>query len=115
MNTEVAIAASDFVLVPMDPSALDAWSTVGILQLVRRKVGSDATACGVAFNKVNTKTTGYGEVRAAMEEDNPYPILRSTIVQREIYRTAIGVGATVLTVKGQRTAKVYASRMGKRQ
>ncbi|WP_075644379.1 ParA family protein [Caballeronia cordobensis] len=84
MNTEVAIAASDFVLVSMDASALNAWSTVGMLQLVRRKVGSDATACGVVFNKVNTKTTGYGEDRTAMEEDNPYPILRSTIAQREI-------------------------------
>jgi chromosome partitioning protein len=105
-NTEVAIAASDFVLVPTDASASHAWSTVGMLQLVRRKVGSDATACGVVFNKVNTKTTGYGEVRAAMEEDNPYPILRSTIAQREIYKKAIGIGATVFTVKGQRTAKV---------
>ncbi|BAO92981.1 ParA family protein [Caballeronia cordobensis] len=105
-NTEVAISASDFVLVPMDASALDAWSTVGMLQLIRRKVGSDATACGVVFNKVNKKTTGYGEVRAAMEEDNPYPILESTIAQREIYKIAIGVGATVFTVKGQRSTKI---------
>ncbi|WGS55120.1 ParA family protein (plasmid) [Paraburkholderia sp. D15] len=104
-NTEIAIAASDFVLVPMDASALDAWSTTGMLQLVRRTIGSDPKSCGIVFNRVNTKTTGYAEVRAAMAEDNPYPILDSTIALREIYKTSIGVGATVFTVKGQRTAK----------
>ncbi len=104
-NTENVVAVSDFVLVPMDASVVDAWSTQGMLRLVRRVVGADPSRCGVVFNRVNTKTVAYAEISEAMVEENPYPILKSTIALREVYKTAIGTGTTVFTVKGQRSTK----------
>ncbi|MBB4518662.1 ParA family protein [Paraburkholderia fungorum] len=104
-NTENVVAVSDFVLVPMDASVVDAWSTQGMLRLVRRVVGADPSRCGVVFNRVNTKTVAYSEISEAMVEENPYPILKSTIALREVYKTAIGTGTTVFTVKGQRSTK----------
>ncbi|MHC2876840.1 AAA family ATPase [Ralstonia sp. 121560039-2] len=105
LNTEIVVSVSDFVLVPMDASIVDAWSTQGMLQLVRRTVGSDPTRCALVFNRVNTKTIAYAEISQAMSEENPYPILKSTISLREVYKTAIGTGSTVFTVKGQRATK----------
>lgn len=105
LNTENVVAVSDFVLVPMDASVVDAWSTQGMLRLVRRVVGADPSRCGVVFNRVNTKTVAYAEISGAMAEENPYPILKSTIALREVYKTAIGTGTTVFTVKGQRSTK----------
>lgn len=104
-NTENVVAISDFVLVPMDASVVDAWSTQGMLRLVRRVVGADPSRCGVVFNRVNTKTVAYAEISEAMAEENPYPILKNTIALREVYKTAIGTGTTVFTVKGQRSTK----------
>lgn len=76
-----------------------------MLRLVRRVVGADPSRCGVVFNRVNTKTVAYAEISEAMVEENPYPILKSTIALREVYKTAIGTGTTVFTVKGQRSTK----------
>ncbi|MBN3776263.1 ParA family protein [Burkholderia sp. Ac-20345] len=104
-NTETVVGIADFVLVPMDASVVDAWSTQGMLQLVRRLVGPDSTKCGIVFNRVNTKTIAYSEISEIMSEGNPYPILKSTIALREVYKTAIGTGTTVFTVKGQRSTK----------
>lgn len=104
-NTENVIKVADYVLVPMDASPADAWSTEGLLRLVRRIIGPDPKRCGIVFNGVNTKTVSYAITSEAMGEDNPYPILKSTIAQREVYKIAMGTGTTVFTVKGQRTAK----------
>ncbi|CAB3767406.1 ParA family protein [Paraburkholderia humisilvae] len=105
-NTENVVQVADFVLVPMDASPADAWSTEGMLRLVRRVIGPDPKRCGIVFNRVNTKTVAYAEIREAMGEDNPYPILKSTISLREVYKSSVGTGTTVFTaIKGQRSNK----------
>lgn len=102
-NTENVLQVANFVLIPMDASPSDAWSTQGMIQLVRRVIGPDPKRCGIVFNKVNTKRASYRDVSEVISEGSPYPVLKSVISLREVYKTAIGFGATVFSVKGQAT------------
>ena len=74
-----------------------------MIQLVRRVIGPDPKRCGIVFNKVNTKRASYRDVSEVISEGSPYPVLKSVISLREVYKTAIGFGATVFSVKGQAT------------
>lgn len=111
--TENVIRVADFVLVPLDASPADAWSTSGMLQLVRRAIpGADSTRCGILFNRVNKKTVAFAEVSEAMSAGGRFNVLKSTVAQREIYKTCMGTGTTVFNVKGQRGAKPARDEIG---
>ncbi|CAE6956405.1 ParA family protein [Paraburkholderia domus] len=105
-NTESAVRAADMVLIPLDASPADAWSTLGMLKMIRRAIPvSDQRHCVVVFNRTNVKTVAYREIRDAIAEFENFRILKSVIKQREIYKTCMGLGATVFDAKGVRNLK----------
>ena len=72
-NTENVLQVANFVLIPMDASPSDAWSTQGMIQLVRRVIGPDPKRCGIVFNKVNTKRASYRDVSEVISEGSGEP------------------------------------------
>ncbi|MGB8421344.1 AAA family ATPase [Paraburkholderia sp.] len=105
-NTESAVRAADCVLIPLDASPADAWSTLGMLKMIRRALPvSDQRHCVVVFNRTNVKTVAYREIRDAIAEFENFTILKSVIKQREVYKTCMGLGATVFDAKGVRNLK----------
>lgn len=76
-----------------------------MIRLVQRVYGDDKTRCGIVFNRVNTKSAAYKEMREEVEKLSPFKILDNTIALREVYKISVGTGTTVFTVKKQRTAR----------
>lgn len=105
LNSREAVEIADFVLIPTDASLVDLWSTTAMIRLVERMKGTDRTRCGIVFNRVNTKSASYRELREEVEKISPFPILQNSISLREVYKISVGTGTTVFTVKKQRTAK----------
>lgn len=105
-HTQIAIESAHYTLVPLDASPADAWSTTGVLQLVRRTIpNADSTRCGIVFNKAKPNTNSFKSTKAAFEDMGDFPVLDASIATRDIYKVAMGLGKTVFDVKGQRAAK----------
>lgn len=89
------IAASDLVLLPIEPSGLSTWaSDLTVQQIQEFQEVKPALKCGfVVSRKIHATVIGR-DIRA-MAADKGIPILRSEIEQRVGYAEAMTMGKTV--------------------
>lgn len=93
-----AIKASDLVLIPVQPSAYDIWSSETLVDLVRARqevVGKPDAAFVVSRQIVGTNLAD--EAQEALESFD-LPILEGRTAQRVIYAEAASQGLSVLDV-----------------
>ncbi|MGF6440583.1 AAA family ATPase [Paraburkholderia youngii] len=104
--TERAMRVADFVLIPLDASAADLWSTAGMLEEFPNLAGEiDPNKAAIVFNKTNKRLKSFGTTKKVLTTASPFRILQTVIPQREIYRTCMATGTTVFTIKGERRAR----------
>lgn len=92
-----AIEAADHILVPVQPSALDLWAVVELLDLIRARQGANdgrPTFCGVVSRQI-PGTRAAGSMAAAAEQLD-LPLLSARICQRVVYSEAAQMGRTVM-------------------
>jgi chromosome partitioning protein len=93
-----AIKASDLVLIPVQPSAYDIWSSETLVELVqaRREVAGKPDAAFVVSRQI-VGTNLAGEAQEALESFD-LPVLEGRTAQRVIYAEAASRGLSVLDV-----------------
>jgi chromosome partitioning protein len=93
-----AIKASDLVLIPVQPSAYDIWSSETLVELVqaRREVAGKPDAAFVVSRQI-VGTNLAGEAQEALESFD-LPVLEGRTGQRVIYAEAASRGLSVLDV-----------------
>jgi len=93
-----AIKASDLVLIPVQPSAYDIWSSETLVDLVqaRREVAGKPDAAFVISRQI-VGTNLAGEAQSALESFD-LPVLEGRTSQRVIYAEAASQGLSVLDV-----------------
>ena len=107
-----AMLASDLIIIPLQPSGADKWSTEKILNLV-----TEARFYKPNLNTVmtvNRKTVGTAigkHFRDGIEADYPgFPVLRTEIGQYVAFAEALTTGSTVLELdpKGSAARQIHA-------
>ena len=97
--TEIALAAiraSDFILIPVQPSPYDLWATANLIELIHQRIGvteGKLTAAFVISRLI--KNTKIGEEVANVLNEFDLPVLHSRIVQRICYPNSASLGKTV--------------------
>ena len=93
-----AIKAADLVLIPVQPSAYDIWSSETLVDLVqaRREVAGKPEAAFIVSRQI-VGTNLAGEAQEALESFD-LPILGGRTAQRVIYTEAAAEGLSVLDV-----------------
>lgn len=93
-----AIKAADLVLIPVQPSAYDIWSSETLVELVqaRREVAGKPDAAFVVSRQI-VGTNLAGEAQEALESFD-LPVLEGRTAQRVIYAEAASQGLSVLDV-----------------
>jgi chromosome partitioning protein len=91
-----AIKASDLVLIPVQPSAYDIWSSETVVDLVqaRREVAGKPNAAFVISRQI-VGTNLAGEAQEALESFD-LPVLEGRTAQRVIYAESVSQGLSVL-------------------
>lgn len=92
-----AIKASDFVLIPVQPSPYDIWATADLVELVKQRIEITDDKLQAAFVVSRAITgTNIGKEVSAVLEGYELPILESRIHQRVNYASSAARGSTVL-------------------
>lgn len=107
--TEIALAAvraSDFILIPVQPSPYDLWATANLIELIQQRMGVVEGRLQAAFVISRLiKNTKIGDEVANVLNDFNLPVLNSRIVQRICYPNSASLGKTVFeTEKAQSEA-----------
>jgi chromosome partitioning protein len=94
-----AIMASNVVLIPVQPSPYDVWSSVDIIKILKeaRSYGANPKAAFVITRKIPNTNLGR-EVTEALAE-HELPVLSSHIQQRVCYAETAGEGLTVIEMR----------------
>ncbi len=94
-----AIMASNLVLIPVQPSPYDVWSSVDIIKILKeaRSYGADVKAAFVITRKIANTVLGR-EVTEALSE-HELPVFNTQIQQRICYAETAGEGLTVIEMK----------------
>lgn len=95
---EIAIAtirASDFILIPMQPSPFDIWASSNLIELVKQgRIDNPKLKAGVVLTRL-VKNTKIGNEVSQIIHDFELPVLKSTIGQRTCYPYSASLGQTV--------------------
>jgi chromosome partitioning protein len=93
-----AIKAADLVLIPVQPSAYDIWSSETVVDMVqaRRELAGKPDAAFVISRQI-VGTNLAGEAQTALESFD-LPVLSGRTAQRVIYAEAAGEGLSVIDV-----------------
>jgi chromosome partitioning protein len=102
--TRSAILASDWVLIPVQPSPLDVWAVHEVVRLVQeaKLYKPDLAGCFVTNRKI-VNTTIAREVTEVLQE-YPYPVLQAALSQRVVFAESLNTGSTVLEAAPQSPA-----------
>jgi chromosome partitioning protein len=92
-----AILASDFVLIPVQPSPYDVWAAADTVQLIReaRQFKADLKAAFVINRKI-TRTAIGRDAAAALAQFDDIPVLTAMLVQRIVYAESAARGLSVI-------------------
>ncbi|MGE4337204.1 MAG: ParA family partition ATPase [Pigmentiphaga sp.] len=92
-----AIMASDFVLIPVQPSPYDVWAAAETVQLIReaRQFKDSLQAAFVINRKIVNTALGNAVVEALAGFDD-IPALSASVGQRVIYAESAGQGLSVM-------------------
>lgn len=90
-----AILASDFVLIPVQPSPFDVWAADDTVRLVEEaRQFKEGLGAAFAINrKIANTAIGRDVVKAF--DDAPFPVLPGSVCQRVIFAECAGQGLTV--------------------
>lgn len=92
-----AVKASDFVLIPVQPSPYDIWATEALVELVKSRIEITDGKLQAAFVLSRAiKGTKIGEEVARVLADYALPILQSRLSQRVAFPASAARGSTVL-------------------
>ncbi|WP_417221244.1 ParA family partition ATPase [Arthrobacter sp.] len=92
-----AIKASDFVLIPVQPSPYDIWATADLVELVKQRIEITDGNLQAAFVVSRAITgTNIGKEVSGVLEGYELPILESRVHQRVNYASSAASGSTVL-------------------
>lgn len=92
-----AILASDFVLIPVQPSPYDVWAAADTVQLIReaRQFKPGIRAAFVINRKIPRTAIGRDAATALAQFDD-VPVLAAMLVQRIIYAESAAKGLSVI-------------------
>jgi chromosome partitioning protein len=92
-----AILASDFVLIPVQPSPYDVWAAADTVELIReaRQFKPDLKAA-FAINRMIARTAISRDAAAALAQFDDVPVLAAMLVQRVIYAESAAKGLAVI-------------------
>ena len=94
-----AIMASDFVLIPVQPSPYDVWASEEVVRLVREaRVFKETLNAAFAINRKIVNTAIGRDVVTALAAYE-FPILDATLSQRVVFAESAAEGRTVLEVE----------------
>lgn len=95
-----AIKASDFILIPVQPSPYDIWATSDLVDLVKQRIEMTDGKLKAAFvvSRAITGTKIGNEINEALEEYD-LPILKTRITQRISYPNSAASGKTVFDIE----------------
>lgn len=92
-----AIKASDFVLIPVQPSPYDIWATSDLVELVKQRIEITDGKLQAAFVVSRAITgTNIGKEVTGVLEGYELPVLEARIHQRVNYPGSAASGSTVL-------------------
>lgn len=92
-----AVKASDFVLIPVQPSPYDVWATAALVELIKTRIDITDGKLQAAFVLSRAiKGTKIGEEVARVLADYALPVLHSRIAQRVAFPASAARGSTVL-------------------
>lgn len=99
-----AIAASDLIVIPVQPSPFDVWSLKDIVDLVNEvKTINEHLKTVLVINRKIVNTAIGRDVVSALADYN-FPILTTAICQRVAYAESIALGQTVLNTNSDMKA-----------
>ena len=95
-----AIKASDFILIPVQPSPYDIWATSDLVDLVKQRIEMTDGKLKAAFvvSRAITGTKIGNEINEALEGYD-LPILKTRITQRISYPNSAASGKTVFDIE----------------
>ncbi len=108
-----AVKASDFVLIPVQPSPYDIWATAALVELVKTRIEITDGKLQSAFVLSRViKGSKIGEEVAGVLADYALPVLASRISQRVAFPSSAARGSTVLDddPKSDGTKEIFALR-----
>lgn len=99
-ETRDALRLCDHALVPVQPSPMDLWATLSVVEAVNaaRRDHSRLQA-RIVLNQLETQTVLSRDIRAVIDEVG-LPVLRNDVRRRAIYRNAMAEGKTVFDMGG---------------
>jgi len=105
-----AILASDFILIPAQPSPFDVWSCANIVGLIREaQVFKSAIAAAFVINR-RIANTAIGRDAAKAFSEFEFPLLAHAVSQRVAFAEAAALGLTVVeTAPGGEAAREIAA------
>ena len=90
-----AIKASDFILIPMQPSPFDLWASNNLIELIGQgKTVNPKLKAGIVLTRL-VKNTKIGVEVGQVISDFGLPVLTSNIGQRTCYPYSASLGKTV--------------------
>ena len=96
--TEIATAtikASDFILIPMQPSPFDIWASSNLIELVKQGMTKNQNLkAGIVLTRL-VKNTKIGNEISQIIHDFELPVLKSNIGQRTCYPYSASLGQTI--------------------
>lgn len=91
-----AIRASDFILIPVQPSPYDLWATANLIDLIKQRIEMTEGKLKAAFVISRLiKNTKIGDEVAEVLHEFGLPVLDSKIIQRICYPNSASMGKTV--------------------
>ncbi|WP_157966287.1 ParA family partition ATPase [Oceanibium sediminis] len=88
---EAAVRESDLVLVPCQPSVLDAWASAPVLEMARR----EKTPARIVLNRVPPRGTAVDMIREVLKEQDA-EILNTTLGNRVAFSNGFAAATTAL-------------------
>jgi chromosome partitioning protein len=93
-----AIKASDFVIIPVQPSPYDVWATESLVEMIQvRQDLAEKPKTAFLISRQISGTKLSSDVRQALEEYG-FDIFKNHTTQRVLYPTTASTGTTVLDV-----------------
>jgi chromosome partitioning protein len=109
-----AIMASDFVLIPVQPSPYDVWAAAETVQLVREaRVYKENLRAGFVINRKIANTAIGRDFVSALDQFPDTEVLDAALIQRVVYAESAARGLSVLEVAPRSEAAKEIQRLAK--
>lgn len=105
---EAALRESHLVIVPCQPTLLDAWASGAVLDMARR----EKTQARVLLNRVPPRGGSVEAARAQLAEIGA-TLLKTTLGNRVAFSTGLGAGTTALGLSRRSTASQEVEKLRK--